>query len=243
MKIIDRTIDLIKALSSQPGGMTVNEAANAINLPPSTTHRLLNSLRENKIVMKNEQTRLYRLGYTILTIAANIYKNDLLVDTATPLMRCLSDKIERTVILCAMEATQIINIASVEREDASYYMVKIGQTLPLFSTSAGRVYCAYMPEANVHVLFDAIHEQPSTPHTITSFEALRVELAKVREMGYACIDEELQMGRKGYACPVFDFNRNVVAALAFTTTKDDANTDLYIPELIACADQISNQIG
>ena len=243
MKLIDRTIDLIKTLSSHPGGMTVNEAANELNLPPSTTHRLLNSLRANKIVMKNEQTRLYRLGYTILTIASNLYKNDLLVDAALPLMRCLSDKIERTVILCAMEATQIINIASVEREDASYYMVKIGQILPLFSTSAGRVYCAYMPEENVHVLFDTIREQPSTPHTITSFEALRVELAKVRELGYACIDEELQMGRKGYACPVFDFNRNVVAALAFTTTKDDANADLYIPELIACADQISNQIG
>lgn len=243
MEAIDRTINLIKILSSHASGMTVNEAATAMKLAPSTTHRLLNSLRMNKIVIKNEQTKLYRLGYTVLTISSNLYRNDLLVDSSLPVMRELSRKIERTVILCAMEGTQIINLASVDREDASYYMVKIGQTLPLFSTSAGRVYCAYMPEENVRILFDTIHEQPATPHTITSFDALRLELVKIRESGYACINEELQMGRQGFASPIFDFNKQVSAALAFTTTKDDSQTDLMIPELIRSAEKISNIIG
>jgi DNA-binding IclR family transcriptional regulator len=42
---------------------------------------------------------------------------------------------------------------------------------------------------------------------------------RVKENGYACIDEELQLGMKGYACPIFDINGKVIAALAFLSPK------------------------
>ena len=67
---------------------------------------------------------------------------------------------------------------------------------------------------------------------------------RVKENGYACIDEELQLGIKGYACPIFDINGKVIAALAFLSTKASLqDAEPMIQNLKESAKQISTEIG
>ena len=55
-----------------------------------------------------------------------------------------------------------------------------------------------------------------TATTITSAESLRDELAKVRELGYAFDDEELDLGVRCIAAPIRDYTRRIVGAISIS---------------------------
>ncbi|MEN6291858.1 MAG: IclR family transcriptional regulator [Methanobacterium sp.] len=244
MELIDRAINLITKLSYRSDGMSVLDLSEALNLAPSTTHRILSSLKENKIIVQDDFDKKYRIGYKLYSLVSNVYENNSLIVSAKPMMRKLSQQIKKTIVLCVMDGDHIINVYCIEQEDSNLFMVKIGKELPLFSTSAGRVYCAYMDQDKVLDLYQTLDEEANTPFTKTSWKDLVAEFERIRRQGYACIDEELQIGMNGFSCPIFDMNHKVVAALAFTSTKKGfENSQLLVQKLIECANQISTEIG
>ena len=57
MQLIDRACQILTILSYQPEGMSVLELSEKINLAPSTTHRILTSLKENKWLFRIRTAR------------------------------------------------------------------------------------------------------------------------------------------------------------------------------------------
>lgn len=85
--------------------------------------------------------------------------------------------------------------------------ITVGTRLPAYATSLGRVILADLPEPRLPDLL------PLTPHTLTDPEKLRAELDRVREAGYALVDEELEEGLRSIAVPVRGRGGRVVAAV------------------------------
>lgn len=243
MQLVDRTLRTLEILGQHLNGLSVSELSEFLEIPASSTHRILSSLKTNHFILQDEETKKYRLGYKLFSISAGMNRNSTLVLSARPLMKELSVQIGRTVVLCIMEYDKVINVACIEREDAGMYMVKIGRELPLYSTSAGRVFAAYMDRGRALELLDREVREPKTPYTKVSLDELNRELEEVRRVGCCVIDEELQMGIQGVACPVFDLNGHVAAALAFTTRKEEAEQlQRKLEQLKRCAGRISEEI-
>lgn len=244
MQLVDRALGALEILSKQADGMSVSDLSEALGIPASSTHRVLASLKANHFVLQDTDSKRYRLGYKLFGMAAGIGKNGALTQAAKPYMKQLSEKIDRNVVLCVMENRMIMNIACSERKDSNMYMVKIGYEMPLYSTSAGRVFAAHMDRERALVLLGKEDRTKTTPYTKTGLQELNRELDAIVKQGYALIDEELQMGIQGAACPVFDMNGEVAAALAFTTLKDGDITGLEqkIRELKQCAALVTEAI-
>jgi len=243
MQLVDRVLKAMEILSREENGMSVSELAETLEIPISSTHRVLRSLLDNHFVVQNPETRQYSLSYKIFTLCSNMKAHNTLVVQARPYMKELAQELQKNVVLCVMSGDKIINLDCIENSEASIYMVKIGKELPLYSTSAGRVFAAYMKEERARKILENTVRTPNTPHTKTDIEELFQELRKIRKQGYAVIDEELQMGIQGVSCPITDCNGTVSAALAVTTlkTKDTVDENL-IRKLKTCADKISQEI-
>jgi len=242
MQLVDRTVTALEAMSRYPDGISVTDLAALLELPASSTHRLLDSLRSNHFAIQDPQTKKYKLSYKIISLAARVEKNSALIGCSRPVMERLSRQISRNIVLCVLERGRVMNVACVEKEDASLYMVKIGIELPLYSTSAGRVFAAYMDRERALRYFSEEDRNPRTPYTKTSLEELNRELDHIRLKGYAEIDEELQMGICGVACPIFDLNGQVAASLAFTTVKGADGMEERIRLLKTAAEEIARAI-
>lgn len=243
MQLVERTLDTLLILSRESDGLSVSELAEKLQIPASSTHRILTCLKDNHFVMQSSETKRYRLGYKVLTLTSNMSKDNQFTLTAKPFMKELADKINKTVTLCVMEGESVICLYYVESKDTSMFLVRTGFAMPPHATSAGKAIQAYMPTEQVKQVYFSNHDQ-LTSNTKTDLEAFLEELDVVREKGYAISDEELQLGVQGVACPIFDFNHKVIGSVSFTALKADQGlTEENIRLLKDCAQNISFAIG
>ena len=244
MELVERTLKVLLALSGAENGLSVSELSLQLELPPSSTHRILASLKKNGFALQDETTKRYRIGYRVLTLCQNIKQNNSLIATSHPFMKKLSEQLNKTVTLCVMEGDQIVCIDYIENKDTSMFYVRTGFAMPPYATSAGKVIQAYMNRKKVEKLACTQEMEPITPYTKTDFFSFLAELETIRKQGYAICDEELQLGIQGVACPVFDCKGEVVASVSFNALKSEFSlTEEAIEKLKDCALAISRNLG
>lgn len=114
--------------------------------------------------------------------------------------------------------------------------ITVGTRLPAYATSLGRVMLADLPEPPLSEL------RPLTPRTITDPGRLKAVLDRVRDEGYALVDEELEQGLRSIAVPVRERGGRVVAAVNVAMHSSRRTTaqcvDEVLPELLATAGSI-----
>lgn len=244
MQLVDRVLTAIEVLSREDNGLSVSELSEKLEIPGSSTHRVLKSLQDNHFVIQDQETKKYRLSYKIFTLCAGMKESNSLVALARPFMRQLAEDIGKPVVLCVMSGDQIMNLDCIENSDASIYMVKTGKELPLYATSAGRVFAAFMDRGKAEEILKRTIRRQETPYTKTDLLELFGELETIRRQGYAVIDEELQVGIQGVSCPVIDSNGRVVAAIGMTTLKsENAIDEDLVDQLKRCASRVSKEIS
>lgn len=244
MQLVDRVLKSIEILSKEESGMSVSELSEALEIPASSTHRVLKSLQSNHFVIQNMETKKYSLSYKIYSICSGMRENSSLIALARPYMKRLVEEIHYPVVLCVLNGEKIINLDCVENSNASIYMVQTGNELPLYNTSSGRVFAAYMPPECAYDILNRTDRCKKTPHTKTEMSELMKELEEIRKQGYAIIDEELQIGIQGISCPITDYRGTVIAAIATTTVKSEKSiNESLIEKVKTCADRISEEIS
>jgi IclR family pca regulon transcriptional regulator len=106
----------------------------------------------------------------------------------------------------------------------------------------GRVLLAGLDDDALDEYLARVELRPLSARTVTSPEALRAELAKVRKQGWALVDQELEEGLRSVAVPIRDRNGAVMAAAnlsahASRMTIESARRNL-IPPLLATSARI-----
>ncbi len=123
-------------------------------------------------------------------------------------MRRLADESGETVNLMVRSAGGAEAIAQVDGRHVLGVSSWIGREVPDHCSAAGKVFLAFG---------DADPAEPLerlTARTIVHAEQLERELSAVRELGFATIVDELEMGLAAVAAPIRDGAGNVVGALS-----------------------------
>ena len=81
-------------------------------------------------------------------------------------------------------------------------MIMPGERFPVHASSSGKVLCAFQQPALREQMLAECSYTAFRPNTITDPQLLREELARVREQGYAYIDDELDENVFALAVPV-----------------------------------------
>nr|WP_275951934.1 IclR family transcriptional regulator [Intestinimonas butyriciproducens] len=91
----------------------------------------------------------------------------------------------------------------------------VGSSSECYCSSVGKCLLAYSSDIDLGV-YDTHPMRPHTEHTIITVSALRAELAKVRERGYAMDHEELEYGLTCIGAPILDQKGEAVAAISLS---------------------------
>lgn len=244
MQIIDRTIDILVLLSNETSGLSVTEISKELNIPNSSAHRILQSLKKHKFIVQSYDSKKYLLGYQAITLGENFSKNDNLSLTAHPYMESLANKVDKTVALSILQQNSIITIDYVESANFMKLMVRKGVTMPALVTSAGKAILAYKNTDLIREVYENTKLEKDNNIQLNKYDVYLEELNEVTLKGYSLVDEELQPGVHGIASPIHNFNNEVIAAISITAIKENSNITHETIELLKnTAVEISKALG
>lgn len=244
MQTVDRILMLIDLLSSKKGGYMISEISEYLDLPISTIHRLLSSLKEHGYVIQDYETKKYRLGFKILQLGDNLLNNIDVRLVARTYMEKLCQKYREVAFLTIMENNRMVCIDTEIPSEKVRYFVKIGAEMPVNASASAQAILAYRDEIIIDMVINGKEFIKYTPNTLINNEEIKNKLKEIKSKGYAICDEELELGVKAIAAPIRDYTRKIIASITLLYIKSkNFNEEKKIKDVQDTALEISTAMG
>jgi DNA-binding IclR family transcriptional regulator len=246
IRAINRICDILNSFSEDDRALSLTEISRRIGLPKSTTYRFLEALESQGMLTREPQNQGFQLGYQLIrwgTLAQNGLD---LRNLAIPILQELSTATGETAILSVRYGTVGIWLEVVESRQPVRLTRRVGQRLWLHAGASSKVLWAFLPEAEREQLFQEVELVPLRPSTITEPEAMRAELAAIRQRGYATSFEETDEGAMGIAAPVYNHTGQLVAGIGIAAPLSRVPPERIAPlaeQVLAAGRALSLQLG
>lgn len=214
IQVIERMGRLLDALAASPAPASLKHLAQAAALHPSTAHRILTAMVNDRMVERADQAS-YRLGMRLIELG-NLAKSRISVrELALPFMRELHAAIGEAVNLSVRRDDEIVYI---ERTSSGRSMMRvvnvIGGRAPLHITAVGKLFLLEDGPAGVRAYAARTGLPAHTRNSLTSLAALEKDLDKARRQGYSIDHEEAELGVRCIGAGIRDDDGTLVAGLS-----------------------------
>jgi IclR family acetate operon transcriptional repressor len=199
---VDRALDLLEALASSEGEVSITSLANRTSLHVSTVHRLLTTLLRRGYVRQNPETSRYFTGAKLATLAEGGSRFNELRHRARPILQSLTAQTRETSNLVVLDDVVGVYIDTVPSPHVVRMFTTLGNRVPLHATGAGKALLAWLAPDRRDPLVDRMELRAHTVRTIVERPALRRALEEIRERGYSIDDEEYDEGVRCVAVAV-----------------------------------------
>lgn len=211
---VSNAVRVLKAFSARQRSFGVSELARQLGLSTSTTHRLLRTLAGEHMVEQDPETGRYRLGLAVYDLVAATTPGYDLTEAVLPPMTMLRNRTGETVQLGVLDGREVVYVERLQSMHSLRMFLDVGRRNTAHSTGTGKVLLAHLEPHLLEHTLRGWDLPAQTQHTIVDMGALRKELARIREQGWARNVDESELGATSVGAPVRDGTGTVVAALS-----------------------------
>ena len=234
---IERAAAILRLLARGSGRLGVGEIAASLGLAKGTTHGILRTLQGVGFVEQDKSSGKYQLGATLLHLGTSYLDVNELRSRAINWADALAARSGEAVWIGTLLEGKVLIVHHVFRPDDSLQSLDVGALLPLHASALGKVLLAYDTQAAAELRETEL--SPLTRRTLVTPAALRRELTKVREHGFATDIEESTLGQASIAAPIRGYGGLVVGAISITGAVDRVCPSTGKPDP-ALADAVQN---
>lgn len=215
VKSAERVLDVLEMLSlDQERGLRLTDIADGLGIPKSSAAGLMKTLETRCYTQRADGGR-YRLHPMLAGTGGWIGGLQArLLHVARPVMERLVERTGETAFLGILsEDLQVRLLHKVVSPNAVRYDTDDRPLRPAYCTSIGRVQLAYLTARRIDAYLAETRLERFTANTLTTPEALRADLATIRERGVAESIDSREVGASGVSAPIFGRDGEVVAGL------------------------------
>lgn len=243
---LTRALTLLELLAASEPGLSLTEIGRALELAPSTVHRLLNSMRQMGFVDCDDEQGIWSVGINAFIVGnAYLKKRDFVVQ-ARPFMKRLVAETGETSNMAILEGDHIVFVSQIECSEVMRMVVQVGSRGPVHAAGVGKSLLSTLPEPYVRQMIERVGMLRLTDKTITTIDDLLKELALIRQRGYSMDDEEQSRGLRCIAANIYDQYGDAIAAVSISgpsvRVREDRVDDLA-KTVMSVADDITRAIG
>ncbi|MDR7251556.1 DNA-binding IclR family transcriptional regulator [Nocardioides sp. BE266] len=228
VQAVERAAAVLSLVASASRPLGLADIAAAVDLPKSTVHGLLTTLRSIGWIEQDRPTGAYRAARSMAGLAQGLDVADLR-SAATPWMDSLAAQTGLEVHLSRLEGIEGMVVQHVYRPDNSPQRLRVGERLPLHATASGKVLLAH---ARPGLLDLEARPERFTRHTLVDEDEVGTELEQARTDGYAVEVGEYYPDVSSVAVPVRDALGDPVAALAVLGPRAELTLGTGRPDVV-----------
>ncbi len=212
VRALAKGLSMLSLFDAEHREWTLDEMVTELKLPRMTGYRMARTLQSAGYLVTDQQSGRYRLGPALIasTYLSEGYAE--LVAIARPYLESLVEETGESATLAVDVDGVAVCVDMVDSPRPHKREVAVGRVIGDTANAHGKMYAAFMPDAERARLLVAPHER-LTPKTITDPDELAAELQRVRDEGVAFDIEERNLGTCAVAAPVRDQMGAVIGSI------------------------------
>ncbi|MFU8771037.1 MAG: IclR family transcriptional regulator [Anaerolineales bacterium] len=247
LETLSRGLTILSLFTRETPTLNLTEIVSLTGINKTTTFRIVSTLETGGYLLRDPETKRYKPGIKVLQLGFAAISSLELRQVARPYLERLSQQVGETVSLSILDGMEIIYIDRVRNRQIVGVLLGLGSRLPAHCTSMGKALLAQLSTGELNCRLANVDLKPCTPKSVPCRKELEAELSRVREQGFALNDEELEIGLRAVAAPVFDSSQQAVAAINVTGSASAISIEKLSGEISeavrATALQVSQALG
>jgi DNA-binding IclR family transcriptional regulator len=240
---VDHALRIATVLQLE-GALTVSEVAERLGVARSTAHRLLAMLVYRDFAVQRED-RSYAAG-PVLEIAAHSRSMAAqLREVGLPHLQRLTHLLHESANLTIRAGDTARFIASIESDQPLRVGSREGMVFPAHRTSGGMLLLAELDDQELDELY-AKERYAERPGERPDLNALRRDLARVRQSGFAINKERSERGVIALGVPIRSADGRILAGLSIsmpTVRYESENLISFLAALRAAATRLEADLA
>lgn len=218
---VARTLAVLTVMAEAGGSVGVTDVAEALGLPMSTSHRLLDLLRGAGFVERDATERRYRLGLQFLRVASLVTQNTSFATLCRPALERLTARTGETSMYCeylpdhSPERHMAAYVAHCDSPHSLRYRIALFEPAPVECGASGLAILSFLPPPLRASLIANPRPSPLTGKRPSS-RALADLIESTRRKGYAFSSGEKLPDSIGVAVPVSLSEERPIGSLTLT---------------------------
>jgi len=245
---IDRILSIPRLFTEDRPVWTVEEMAQQLRLPISTTYRYFQSLIRFEY-LDEAPGQGYCLGPAFIEFERSIRVSDPMSRAAGPVMSTLAAGMPpgALLILCRVYRKKVMCIhqQAVAPVDAVISYER-GKPMPIFRGATSKVILAHLPWRQQKREYDGNAQALSQAGLGADWKSFSSGLRDIRKQGYCISRGEVDPGRMGIAAPLFNPDGKVahsLSAVVWQDGVDDARAHSLAGLVVDAASRISRALA
>lgn len=240
MRSVQRILAIFESFTAERSSLALQAIADRIELPKSTTFRIVQSLEQAGYLVRLEDQK-YCLSLRFTRLAGMVKSTLGVREIARPVMAGLAEATKETVSIHTVSGRNRVCIDAMATASSQLRnVVQPGEQVALLSGSGSKVLMAFMPKTQLATITGSIARRMKR-----SQAELLAELAKIRHQGFAVSHGERLLGLSAISAPIKDANDAVRYCITTggPTVRMQANEKEFIKLVVRAAANISRQFG
>ena len=172
---VQRVARLLRRIAEGDAVTNMARTARELGINRTTLLRLLHALEAERFIEPRAESG-WRIGVGLITLTAQAFFSDDLVQTAVPALTRLAESLTLSAHLGVLDGREVVYLLRRVPNHAFASNIKVGSRLPAHAANMGRIILANLPAKRVERLYAGVDLRAVTPQTAITPIQLRAQL-------------------------------------------------------------------
>ncbi len=234
----------LETIAQAPGPVGATELAKSLNMTKSNAHRVLKTLEAAGYLRRIDSSGRYGLSFRLWELGQRAIAGVSVKVEAQDSMAWLAAQTHETIHLSVLDGEDVIYLDKIESSEPVRAYTTVGGRAPAYAVATGKALLAWQGAKVIDAVAAGLKRH--TPTTLADPILLGLELARIREQGFAVNLGEWRESVGGIAAPIRSADGRVDAAIGISGPRQRITPEriaAFATLVIRAATEISRRLG
>lgn len=236
---------MLEYMAKNKEGVTLQQIAEHLDVPKSSAFVILQTLLKMGYACPSRYNdKKYCLGIEAYSLGMSYVSDMDMVSVSSSFLEPIADKFKKTGFVGVLSGLDIVYVYKHVAEGVKLVSCDLGTRRPAHLTALGKAIMSTFDDKQLDKFIAKVKFAKLTENSIVSPENLRLEIEKIKEVGYSIDNRENDVMLTCSSAPIFDYTGKAIGAISLSDiyAGSEEAEQLGI-EVKMCADHISKVLG